>query len=338
MLSIQEAIEQFKFELPEEIRACCQSPELHASIDELQKKYGVDLSPLVIYFAVGEVTLEQLGEYIRREYEIEEDAAKGLIKDLEEKVFKPLAERIDFINDDPDKAMTFLQEKNYAERMFKYALLRELNEDPIVASAINTRLLTILARDKEFHKRLEQVLYENDELVTAGTIMIEGQELKATVANWIKDFIAHYGSENYDSVSLSAFLVNSENARPLSDQEREGVSLVLKVYTNVKFFPDTMPDNDTGEGWQIIPYEDPDQKINEIIKVTEAMPDLAEKISDSQSSILTPQIPAASKITAAPSSLSESPELLELKNEALQYPVGSLERAAIEEEIKRLSS
>lgn len=331
MISIEQAVEQFNFELPEEIRLTCQSPEFGRPLQEIGAANQLDLSALLIYFAVGEVDLNGLQNYLEVEENLDKATAAKLAKELEEKVFKPLTERIDFLNGNPDKIMTLQQEKNYVERIFKNDLLRELSEDWVIAAAVNRRLFFILSRDTEFHKRLEQLIYENEEEVTSKSITINSQQVKPTVANWIKDFISHYGSQSYDSVSLSAFLVNSENARQLSDEEREAVALVLKVYINIKFFPDSMPEDETGESWQIIPYEDEDKMLAKIDQAA-SEPELPTKPNA--------EMPIASAKPAAVDTSAgkpgpTNPELLELKNMLLQYPAGSLERAAIEEEIRK---
>lgn len=93
-----------------------------------------------------------------------------------------------------------------------------------------------------------------------------------------------------------------------------------------------MPDDETGESWQIIPYEDDEVKLQEL--AANAPPAIS----------TSPPTPIAKPIPPPPSTptpvmttaSSESPQILELKNMLLQYPAGSLERTAIEEEIKRL--
>lgn len=326
MISIEQAIERFQYELPEEIQLTCQSPEVIAAASEIESTFHISPNSIVIYFAIGELDQADLVNYIKRETDADDQTAQTAAKQINDKILNPLIERIDFLNDNPDKKMTIVQEKNYLERMFKSGLLRELNQDPLIAFAVNRRLFYVLAHDTEFHKKLEQMLYENDELVTGKPLTIDNQNIKPTVSGWIKDFISHYGSQSFDSVSLSSFLINSENARHLSDQEREAVSLVLKVYTNIKFFPDSMPEDETGESWQIIPFDDVEKELA--------------KAADQIGSASQPLKPVASQ-PAAPQPVSpsapESSELLELKNMLLQYPAGSLERAAIEEEIKKFS-
>jgi len=88
--------------------------------------------------------------------------------------------------------------------------------------------------------------------------------VRGTVSNWLKNFIGTNGSAIFDSVALSKYLTGSKSGAKLSQEEKEKVRKVLLIYRNLKFFPDSMPD-DNGEGWQILPFEAPveEEKLEE---------------------------------------------------------------------------
>jgi len=313
---IEEAIEKFQNELPEEIQLTSEMPEILNPLKALGQSYGVDLSSMLVFLVVGDLTVEGIPQFAKDEFGFDNGTAKKFAQTFEEMIFRPLLERIEFLNEHPEKTMTLEQEKVVAENIFKKSILAEFGRNPILIDALNRRLFSILAGDIEFQKRLEQLLYENNEVVTKQSVTIDGQEQKGTIANWIKDFIAHYGSQAYDSVSMSAFLINSDNGKKLSEEDRKKVARVLRLYANVKFFPESMP-SDNPDDWQMIPASAP-----EGASVGEPKLEVVEKTVQKMKPVE----------KAGPS----SPELLELKNMLLQYPVGSLERAAIEEEIKSL--
>ncbi len=343
-MTLEEAIEQFNTELPLEIQEEFGSPAVIKALENLGTQYGVDLSGLAVYFAIGEITAEGLASSIENEFDFEPMKAQKLARELRETVFDPLVNRLNFLNADPNKAMPLEQEKFFAERIFRSGLLTELDGSPIIIDAINNRLFFILARDDSFKKKLEQALYENDERLTSDDIMLNGQPVRPTVGNWLKDFIGRYGSQASDSVSQSAFLINSENGRRLDDYERDRLAEVLKTYINIKFFPDSMPSDD-GEGWAIIPGGTVEASVNE--SATEE----AETAAQSRAASPAPAAPAA-KPTPAPKPRAPQPvaqpapaaipaddsEVMKLKNMLLQYPAGSLERKAIEEELQKHSS
>lgn len=365
---IEESLEKFQFELPEEIQLTCDTREVVVAIKNIQDEFGFDLSDVVIFFVVGDMTLEEIPLYLENEYEIDKILAKKITDRLEEKILRPLTERVNFLNQHPEKDMTIDQEKIYAENIFKKNLLPELEYDPIIKAGVNERLFFILANDINFKKKLEQGMYENNELLTKNSIIIDGKEQRPTIGNWIKDFIAHYGSQAYNSVNVSAFVINSENGKKLTDEERRKLLDIIKIYTSIRFFPDSMPDSDDDD-WQIIPYEiekpvaiekpstsnrslsiedkvipnsslelkastpvSPISK-NQVESVAAAQPEISSLVQPESSAVVMDQI-----IKTAPtlSEIGDDADLAELKNMLLQYPAGSLERAAIEEEIKTL--
>jgi len=128
-----------------------------------------------------------------------------------------------------------------------------------------------------------------------------------TVANWIKYFIATKGSDAFDNISLSSFLVQSPNAKVLNEKEKTRLRKLLTLYRNLKFFPDSMP-NKTGDGWEIIPTQIADdvQRETKVVKEKE--------VSESEKKVQ------------------------DLRLVLAKYPEGSLARRAVEEEIKRLKN
>lgn len=395
MLIIEEAIEKFNNDLPRELRLSCSAPEVIKSLRALESAYDINLAPLIINFAIGELELDGIADYIETEYQFEKVKARGLSREIEETILKPLLERVNFINASPNKEMTLEQEKSYAVKMFQSNLRAEILRPAIITDVINQRLLFILSRELNFKSKLEQAIYDNTEPITSIPISINGQLVSPSINNWIKDFISQYGSQTYDSMSQSAFLINSNNVKNLTPGERELLAKVLKTYINIKFFPDSMPSDD-GEGWEIIPVDEevteevmPDEIINtrqEVSEVAERKTPYSESVKpivpkpagetsqkrqeqvivkpprvvSTPKTIISTPTPVKKPITPLPKPTprpspqqsqppkqvvsrppveaisNESDELLNLKNMLLQYPPHSLEREAIEEEIKKL--
>lgn len=392
MLIIEEAIEKFNNDLPEEIRLSCSAPEVIKPLRLLESAYDINLSTLIIYFAIGELQFEDISDYIETEYNFNDVKAHALSREIEETILKPLLDRVNFINSLADKEMTLEQEKTIVAKMFQSNLMAEMLRPSIITDAVNQRILSILARELNFQNKLEQAMYENTETITKNPIIINGQSVKPSIANWLKDYISQYGSQTHDSMSQSAFLINSENAKNITLGERELLAKILKTYINIKFFPESMP-SDNGEGWEIIPVDDTIETeksatITSVqnIAVKTTSPSLAsqsqtpkplakiptapplQKNSDTPKPKISPvttspkvaistPTPVKKPITPLPKPPAKTPpmqsvrpspitqptisadssdELLSLKNMLLQYPPHSLEREAIEEEIKKI--
>lgn len=350
-MTIEEAVQQFN-QLPLEIQLECGSEEFLISLHNLEMKYSLTLSGIAVYIVVGNFQFANLAESLEHELSLEKEVAARLAHDLKEIVFDPVLERLKFLNTDPDKDMSLEQQKNFAENLFKTAIMKELHHDPFIISAINDRLFYILARDEQFKDRLGRALYENTEKVTEHPIQINKDQVSGTVGNWIKDYIAHYGSQTYDSLTQSKFITSSNNTKNLNSQDRELVHAILKTYINITFFPDSMPSDD-GEGWEIIPggsieeeiesYEEEEIKSRPLASETKLVAPLSKSKLPSVTKPVTSLKKSNDTIKSQPSNqpplkstASASPEVLHLKNMLLQYPPNSLERQAIEEEIKKL--
>lgn len=351
MALIEEAIQQFN-QLPLELQLECGSDEFISAVQKIEKEYSLSLSALMVQIIVGNIQFADLTQYVEHEYSLDQQKASQLAQDIRKQVFNPVLDRLNFLNTNPEKDMTEEQQKSFAENLFRTGLVTELHHDPFIISAINDRLFYILARDEQFKDRLGRALYENTEKVTEHPIQINKDQVSGTVGNWIKDYIAHYGSQTYDSLTQSKFITSSNNTKNLNSQDRELVHAILKTYINITFFPDSMPSDD-GEGWEIIPgglieekiesYEEEEIKSRPPANETKIVAPLSKSKLPSVTKPVTSLKKSNDTIKSQPSSqsplkstASPSPEALHLKNMLLQYPPNSLERQAIEEEIRKL--
>jgi hypothetical protein len=403
-MTIEEAVEKFN-QLPIELQLEFGSDEFLHSLQTLEAAYNIFLSAIAVQIVVGAIQFSDLSQVLEHEFSLPSTQATHLAKDIREKAFDPIIERLNFLDNDPDKTMTLDQQKNFAEKLFSSRLISEIHHDPFIIDAINQRIFYILAREEDYHTRLERTLYENQELVTSNNIKVNEESVKGTVSNWLKDYISKYGSQTFDSMSQSAFLINSDNARNISPSERELLAKVIKSYINIKFFPESMP-SDNGEGWEIIPVDDSTETQAPSRNITKNESTVtSEKVSSSQfennssafslptneikvvekqtiipkeikplGTVISRPAPVKKPITPLPktprpltqakpqtkpqsipkplvntqaslqpssptpvgNSSESSDELLNLKNMLLQYPPHSLEREAIEEEIKKI--
>ncbi|MFA5248026.1 MAG: hypothetical protein WC415_02145 [Patescibacteria group bacterium] len=242
-------------------------------------------------------------ETANKKYEVE------LLAEAKQKI--EVAEN-DIIQDvDPKK------EKRDCDEIFNSNIAGFLStESPYIINTVNNVLLEILAGDKGFAYRdqLFRALLSNEEKITTAPFVLEKKSAFGTIGNWLKDFIEQKGSGIFDNIVLGDFLLKSVNAKKLNDEDRELVKKLLILYRNLKFFPDSMP-NEDGVDWQIIPFE----KEEETGDLSEAKA----RLEKEKEIINQPAVERAKKIA-------------ELKTEADRYDSRGLERKMIEEEIKKL--
>ena len=217
------------------------------------------------------------------------------------------------INDiDPEK------EKKDSEDIFRSDIINFLTTtSPYLVDTINSVVLEILAGEKGFAYRDElfRALLLNQEKLTSAPFILEKKPAFGTIGNWLKDFIEQKGSGIFDNIVLGDYLLKSINGKKLKENERELVKKLLMLYRNLKFFPESMP-NDTGEGWQIIPFETEEKEAGDLAEAKMRLEKEKEIIN----------APAAER----------AKKVAELKAQAELYKPRSLERRSIEEEIKKL--
>ncbi len=361
MLDLEQAIQKFDTGLPRELQCEFSSDDFMSALNSAADRFGLDLVPLAIMVAVGEVPYDDLAPYLTDDLDVPAERAGDMAAELREKVFQPAIDRLRFLDTNPNKAMTLEQQKAFAERLFMTGLVAELRHDPFIIGSVNARLFFILARELAFAAVLERALYVNEENIGAAPLLLEGTSVPPSVSNWIKDYLGQYGSQAMDSVNQTNFIINSPNAKRLPAADRQLLARVIKTYINVKFFPDSMPSDD-GSGWEILPGGDTPSGPAGNARVTVSAVDRPSTPSPEVKTPIRAEMPVTRRPVpvpvpapaSAPAPASrpvvseprtpapaaeiapESDELLSLKNMLLQYPAGSLERSAIEEEIRKL--
>lgn len=172
---------------------------------------------------------------------IEERVPDESVTSVEEVVFKEVNEESE------KKAATDVFQKNIVD--FLTANGSEFN---LVLDDYNGVLLILLDKDKNFKKSLEEALYINQQVLTSRPIKIGGKELAPTVANWLADFIAFAGTDYFDAVKISDYLIKGENTKQLSEPDRALLTKLLDIYRKIKFFPQSFG-NIPPERWQLLP-------------------------------------------------------------------------------------
>lgn len=209
---------------------------------------------------------------------------------------------------------------------FNY-LVDELNDD-----------IFEFIEDDNYRQKLESALYNNNqENVTRIKPIINNNPERGTIANWLKDFIAFNGSDNFSDIVLAEYLVNSANAKKLSVNDKKKIKKLLKIYRNLVFFPDSFKDK--GPDWGIIPLEVDYSKAEEKKETKSSEIMKSDKGRKSRSIPVNKDIIEDSEMknnkTLEPVKITLLDELqIMLKD----YPENSLEYKAIEQEIRHLSS
>jgi len=178
----------------------------------------------------------------------------------------------------------------------------------------------IVFQDRDnFKKDLRQALLVNQEKLTSKKLIINNQEKMLTVGNWILDYNSSLGSGIADNLKRTQYFINSSNIKKLDKEERNRVKLLLDLYERLKLSSFTL------EGLEEdIPVDEPGHI--GIIRNGVFEPYKEEDLNYQPV-----------KFAVAAVNQGAENNLEQLKQLAAQYPAGSLERKAVEEEISRIT-
>lgn len=184
---------------------------------------------------------------------------------------------------------------------------------------IKINLLTIPDLDKrdKIKDELKKILLDCDRAVIDNNKYKENKDLPTTVAEWLKDYIVNLGIDKIDNLKRVQYLTNSENIKELDDDDKNRLKFLFNFYEKLKLssnmpegFEDDIPMVVNGK--HIIYTHGQTEEINsKIIDLIKSIK-VGDEIADNKKSIE------------------------ELRVMADKYPAGSLERKAVEEEIKKM--
>jgi len=330
---LAECLDKF-YDLPDIVILEFNHPRHLQAIDDLNNKYGLELSFLVILVAIGELTPEDMPEYLAKRYDLPDEIAQDLAQQLNELYFQPIIKRLAFFNQDSNKTKPSPEEeKNIIIDLFKENLLVEIKNYEQVISAVNQRIFAWLDRDPSAQQQIENAFLQNQEIITEQAITINNEELPGTTANWLHCFAVEKGTDSLNSLSVSEFLGLSKNTNELSAEDKKIIRALLNIYRNIKFFPESMPSDD-GTDWAIIPLPEKELSLDE---------QFTTKINDDEDDIQTEQLidPEMQSVKVMPESAlpidpATANKINQLKLMLGRYGVDSLEGQAILEEITKL--
>ncbi len=199
---------------------------------------------------------------------------------------------------------------------------------------LNDELIVLLPDHPELQKNLKEKLSSGLFKIGTDNIVFEERPLAPTAANWLKEFFSVAGADSFDTLSIAKYIISSANAKKLSEEEQTKLRRFLTLYHNIHFFPTPFTAIPVDK-WEIIPGARTTAAIPET-KTLEKRTIETKAPAIKQPKWSVPQSTAVPVVKDTTSPGPKSAELIELEKMRDQYAVGSLERSAIEEEIKHL--
>lgn len=297
---------------------------------------GQIFSPLYAFLKNGKVDVYESIEYfggnrakfldLANEYNVEWDLKS---RELLIESTSDLIESID-VDDEADNCISILS--TTIGEFLK-------SESTITLDKLNWLLIFILQKKINFKDEALKALSQNNVVFISSSLIIDNKPCKATIENCIKDFVKSVGGGKITSLEFTQYLTTGKNTSKLSKIERDLLRRLLQFYINLRFFPESI--SGTGqEVWRIMPIE---STINE--------KEFLMELNKTPLAVAKGNEPINKKSEPRPlqnTTPEQNKHLAELMLEANKYPVGSLERRAVEsaiaaatagkEEIKRVQS
>lgn len=322
---IAECLEKFQ-SLNKALKEDLGSGTAYLALKSLEKEFSLSLSFVLILVAVGELEEEDLPEYLQTKFKLKNEQAQNLATRLFAEVYEPALDRQFEMVGGSENSSTSLRYKAFdISSVFEGNLINFLKFPPAEVREFNISVFAAIDADPLLEDRLINSLYANKEIISKANIIHDGRELKPTVSNWIKDFVADGGGGLFDGLVLAKYLSSSSNAGKLDEAEKMLLSKILKTYRNLVFFPESM-EHVPMELWEVLPVEN-DNGIRDV---------LAEDDSPNLSMPVTREDSDSNKKTEAIVSEAEDSQLSKLQAALSDYAPTSLEYKVIKQELDRL--
>ncbi len=329
---IAECLKRFQ-ELDDKFKTDLGAGTAYLAMKSLEDEYQVHLSFVLVLLAVGELEENDVAEYLQLKFKLDATRSVTIAQRLAAEAYYPAVERA--------LAASALREDESLEikyqafellSIFEGSLLSFLQKNPAEIKDFNIAVFAAIDADNALEDKLINALYANKELISNTNIMLGEREVRPTVANWIKHFVADSGSGLFDGLVLAKYLSTSASVSQLSASDKNLLSKVLKTYRNLVFFPESM-DNIPLELWEVLPVENEngmrdvlaDGEMDEQPILKKSVTAIKEKV---QQAVVT-EAPTAGTDN-------EPSQLAKLQAALNDYSPNSLEYKVIKQELDRL--
>lgn len=192
---------------------------------------------------------------------------------------------------------------------------------------MNYKIRRIIGLEKRdiFKKEINRTLLKCNTILSKNKILINEQKHTPTVGNWLKDYYIKVGMEKVDALKLTEYFVYSSNIKLLSPEELIKLKRLLDFFENMKILSTKFPmSNESFVA--ILPSGEISLMSEKKIEIT---PPNILKLYNEVKNITNQENKNFDDGNEA--------RINELKQLASQYPAGSFERKAVEEEIGRIT-
>lgn len=330
---IAECLKRFQ-ELDDRFKTDLGAGTAYLAMKSLEEEYQVSLSFVLVLLSIGELEEEDVAEYLQIKFKLEAVRSATIAQRLAAEAYYPAMERAlaaAAINGE-DESLEIKYQAFELLSIFEGSLLSFLQKTPVEVKDFNIAVFAAIDADNALEDKLINAFYANKELISNTNIMLGDHEVRPTVANWIKHFVADSGSGLFDGLVLAKYLSTSASVSQLSASDKNLLSKVLKTYRNLVFFPESM-DNIPLELWEVLPVEN-ENGMRDVLADGEMdeQPILKKSVTAIKEKVQPVVVAEAPMVDAD----NEPSQLAKLQAALNDYSPNSLEYKVIKQELDRL--
>jgi len=166
------------------------------------------------------------------------------------KKLNSLLNKYDFVNNQPDLykkykkliilcqwlSLSLLSETEIVGLFQSDAREGFSNEDILLESEMRIRLLTMMFDGRDsFKGKIRKALEENEQILTAHSIILHTKPVQPTIGNWIKSYNEVLGTGVIDNLKLSKFYIENQNIKQLNNNEKKVIKRIFDFYELMKY-------------------------------------------------------------------------------------------------------
>lgn len=222
----------------------------------------------------------------------------------------------------------FLSTREIADLLTEHLTAGLMIEEIDLDERIRKKLIFSDLSDRDNCKNaLKKALLENEEIITDET-EVSGKKIKTT-ADWLKDYLSQVGLKKAGSLERAKYFSEKNYVFNLNEDDKKILRKIIDLY---KFLNTSSL---TPEGFEDdLILKDKDNRVlttnkGKIVVLYDPKKNIKPAATNFSADKPVIKVPGENNYNGAN-------DMAELKNLAAGYPAGSLERKAVEEEIKKL--
>ncbi|MBI5733397.1 MAG: hypothetical protein HY973_00420 [Candidatus Kerfeldbacteria bacterium] len=134
-------------------------------------------------------------------------------------------------------ALPMLREAEIVD-LFKEHFVEALSIDGYdLWQKLKAKLVTMIIVDDRdvFKKNINEALVRSKQLLTNADIKLGQNSVRPTIGNWLRDCRSLFGTDKTDTVTQVQYVTNSNNARSLSNEDREKLKRLIYFCERLKY-------------------------------------------------------------------------------------------------------